>query len=72
MHLKSKESKWVYMTSTLNYLFTALARQTREQAYVLKGKFKGDCKKFGKYGHKASDCRSKGTMKELTPEQKEK
>ena len=45
-----------------------------EQGFVLfKGKFKGDCRKCGKYGHKASDCRSKvktGKTKELTPKQK--
>ena len=46
-----------------------------EQAFYMKGKFKGDCRKCGKYGHKAADCRSKGNSadkKELTPEQKEK
>ena len=46
-----------------------------EQAFYTKGKFKGDCRKCGKYGHKAAECRSKGNSadkKELTPEQKEK
>ena len=46
-----------------------------EQAFYMKGKFKGDCCKCAKYGHKTADCRSKGNSadkKELTPEQKEK
>ena len=46
-----------------------------EHNFVFKEKFKGDCRKCGKYGHKASDCRSKGNAgktKELTPKQIEK
>ena len=46
-----------------------------EQAFFSKSKFKGDCRKCGKYGHKAVDCRSKGNTtekRELTPEQRNK
>ena len=46
-----------------------------EQAFFSKSKFKGDCRKCGKYGHKAVDCRSKDNTtekKELTPEQRNK
>ena len=54
---------------------TTGTKNKSEQAFYTKGKFKGDCRKCGKYGHKAADCRSKGNSankKELTPEQKEK
>ncbi len=46
-----------------------------EQAFFSKSKFKGDCRKCGKYGHKAVDCRSKGNTtekRELTPKQRKK
>ena len=67
-----------FKKNACNYYYLYVCDETKtnkngEQAFFSKSKFKGDCRKCGKYGHKAVDCRSKSNTtekRELTPKQK--